>query len=166
MFESIIIMNPSAAFPQQEPEDQEYFSRFVTLSVVRISIHVGNLTFHDGSEVEKHLLQDVMKSIKPWLGILMDNYRVRRYEAVVFLLHNEPHNNGPCFCIVIVPGEQQSWLPFQSYSLQSVIVRQDISHVVCVCIGADVQWAAGCDSGSSTDWTLPTHSELDWGRCL
>ncbi len=62
---------------KQEPPDQEYFSVFVTLSDVRRSIHVGNLTFHDGSDVEKHLLQDVMKSIKPWLGILMDNYRVR-----------------------------------------------------------------------------------------
>ena len=60
----------------QEPEDQEYFSQFVTLPKVRLSIHVGNLSFHDGSEVEKHLLQDVMKSIKPWLGELMDNYRV------------------------------------------------------------------------------------------
>lgn len=64
-------------FVQQEPEDQEYFSQFVTLPKVRHAIHVGNLTFHDGSEVEKHLLQDVMKSIKPWLGVLMDNYRVR-----------------------------------------------------------------------------------------
>lgn len=60
----------------QEPEDQEYFSQFVTLPAVRLAIHVGNLTFHDGSEVEKHLLEDVMKSIKPWLGVLMDNYRV------------------------------------------------------------------------------------------
>uniref|UniRef100_A0A7N8YKN6 Probable serine carboxypeptidase CPVL n=1 Tax=Mastacembelus armatus TaxID=205130 RepID=A0A7N8YKN6_9TELE len=65
----------------QEPEDQEYFSLFVTLPTVRRSIHVGNLTFHDGSEVEKHLLQDVMKSIKPWLGVLMDNYRVLIYSG-------------------------------------------------------------------------------------
>ncbi|KAK3571860.1 hypothetical protein QTP86_020441 [Hemibagrus guttatus] len=65
----------------QEPEDQEYFSRFVTLPTVRSSIHVGNLTFHDGSEVEKHLLQDIMKSIKPWLGVLMDNYRVLMYSG-------------------------------------------------------------------------------------
>uniref|UniRef100_A0A673GYG9 Probable serine carboxypeptidase CPVL n=1 Tax=Sinocyclocheilus rhinocerous TaxID=307959 RepID=A0A673GYG9_9TELE len=65
----------------QEPPDQEYFSAFVTLPDVRRSIHVGNLTFHDGSDVEKHLLQDVMKSIKPWLGILMDNYRVLIYSG-------------------------------------------------------------------------------------
>lgn len=85
-------MNPHFLFftAQQEPEDQEYFSQFVTLPAVRRAIHVGNLTFHDGSEVEKHLVQDVMKSIKPWLGVLMDNYRVivqwvlsvkRRYSA-------------------------------------------------------------------------------------
>ena len=49
----------------------------MTLPAVRRAIHVGNLTFHDGSQVEKHLIQDVMKSIKPWLGELMDNYRVR-----------------------------------------------------------------------------------------
>lgn len=60
----------------QEPEDQEYFSQFVTLQAVRRAIHVGNLTFNDGSQVEKHLLQDVMQSIKPWLGVLMDHYRV------------------------------------------------------------------------------------------
>lgn len=75
------ILSGAAVFPEQEPEDQEYFSKFVTLSNVRSSIHVGNLTFHSGSEVEKHLLQDVMKSIKPWLGVLMDNYRVRRFRA-------------------------------------------------------------------------------------
>ncbi|KAF7669426.1 hypothetical protein LDENG_00186620 [Lucifuga dentata] len=58
----------------QEPEDQKYFSQFVTLPQVRHSIHVGNLTFHDGS-------QDVMQSIKPWLGVLMDNYRVLMYSG-------------------------------------------------------------------------------------
>lgn len=60
----------------KEPEDQGYFSPFVTLPQVRRAIHVGNLTFHNGVDVEKHLLEDVMKSIKPWLGVLMDNYRV------------------------------------------------------------------------------------------
>ncbi|XP_037641020.1 probable serine carboxypeptidase CPVL [Sebastes umbrosus] len=64
-----------------EPEDQEYFSSFVTLPAVRRAIHVGNLMFHDGSEVKKYLLQDLMKSIKPWLGVLMDNYRVLIYNG-------------------------------------------------------------------------------------
>ncbi|XP_063054561.1 probable serine carboxypeptidase CPVL [Engraulis encrasicolus] len=64
-----------------EPADQEFFSSFVTLASVRRSIHVGNLTFNDGSEVEKHLLEDVMKSIKPWLAVLMDHYRVLIYSG-------------------------------------------------------------------------------------
>uniref|UniRef100_A0A8D0B6T3 Probable serine carboxypeptidase CPVL n=2 Tax=Salvator merianae TaxID=96440 RepID=A0A8D0B6T3_SALMN len=65
----------------QEPEDQEYFGGLLALPQVRKSIHVGNLTFHDGSEVEKYLLEDVMKTIKPWLAILMDNYRVLIYNG-------------------------------------------------------------------------------------
>ncbi|KAM9806387.1 probable serine carboxypeptidase CPVL [Syngnathus typhle] len=65
----------------QEPEDQEYFSTFVTLPQVRRAIHVGKLEFHDGSQVEKHLMQDVMKSIKPWLGVLMDHYKVLIYSG-------------------------------------------------------------------------------------
>ncbi|XP_068094770.1 LOW QUALITY PROTEIN: probable serine carboxypeptidase CPVL [Hyperolius riggenbachi] len=65
----------------QEPADQEYFGSFLALSEVRRSVHVGNLTFHDGSEVEKHLLGDVMKTIKPWLAVLMDNYRVLLYSG-------------------------------------------------------------------------------------
>ncbi|XP_073532668.1 probable serine carboxypeptidase CPVL isoform X2 [Phyllobates terribilis] len=65
----------------QEPTDQEYFGTFLALSEVRRSIHVGNLTFNDGSEVEKHLLSDVMKTIKPWLVVLMDNYRVLMYSG-------------------------------------------------------------------------------------
>ncbi|XP_077347484.1 putative serine carboxypeptidase CPVL isoform X2 [Lithobates pipiens] len=64
-----------------EPADQEYFGLFLALSEVRKSIHVGNLTFHDGSQVEKHLLSDVMKTIKPWLAVLMDNYRVLLYSG-------------------------------------------------------------------------------------
>ncbi|XP_057691420.1 probable serine carboxypeptidase CPVL [Corythoichthys intestinalis] len=65
----------------QEPKDQEYFSMFVTLPEVRRAIHVGNLEFHSGWQVEKHLMQDVMKSIKPWLGVLMDNYKVLLYSG-------------------------------------------------------------------------------------
>ncbi|XP_048882335.1 LOW QUALITY PROTEIN: probable serine carboxypeptidase CPVL [Brienomyrus brachyistius] len=65
----------------EEPEDQEYFTRFVTLPQVRAAIHVGNLTFNDGSRVEKYLQEDVMKSIKPWLAVLMDNYRVLIYSG-------------------------------------------------------------------------------------
>ena len=44
---------------------------------VRKAIHVGNLTYNDGSAVEKHLLKDVMDTVKPWVAVLMNNYKVR-----------------------------------------------------------------------------------------
>uniref|UniRef100_A0A8D0G6Y4 Probable serine carboxypeptidase CPVL n=1 Tax=Sphenodon punctatus TaxID=8508 RepID=A0A8D0G6Y4_SPHPU len=74
----------------QEPADQEYFGEFLSLPEVRKSIHVGNLTFHDGSTVEKHLLEDVMKTIKPWLAILMDNYRVLLYNVQLDIIVAAP----------------------------------------------------------------------------
>ncbi|KAG8442963.1 hypothetical protein GDO86_011689 [Hymenochirus boettgeri] len=77
-----------AAF--EEPLDQEYFGSFLSLSEVRKSIHVGNLTFHDGSEVEKHLLSDVMKTVKPWLAVLMDNYRVLIYSGQLDIIVAAP----------------------------------------------------------------------------
>ncbi|KAG8139139.1 putative serine carboxypeptidase CPVL-like protein [Naja naja] len=68
-------------FLHQEPEDQEYFGKLLSLPNIRKSIHVGNLTFHDGSMVEEHLIEDIMKTIKPWLAVLMDNYRVLLYNG-------------------------------------------------------------------------------------
>ncbi|XP_020848922.1 putative serine carboxypeptidase CPVL isoform X1 [Phascolarctos cinereus] len=59
----------------QEPEEEKYFGYFLSLPEVRRAIHVGNLTFHDGSEVEKHMWADWFKSVKPWLAEIMNNYR-------------------------------------------------------------------------------------------
>ncbi|XP_062984822.1 probable serine carboxypeptidase CPVL [Elgaria multicarinata webbii] len=74
----------------KEPEDQEYFGELLAVPEVRKSIHVGNLTFHNGSVVEKHLIEDVMKTIKPWLGILMDNYRVLLYNGQLDIIVAAP----------------------------------------------------------------------------
>ena len=49
----------------------EYYLMFQT-SAVRKTIHVGNRTYNDGSTVEKHLVQDVMKSVKPWIEALLN----------------------------------------------------------------------------------------------
>ncbi|XP_068179750.1 probable serine carboxypeptidase CPVL [Antennarius striatus] len=65
----------------QTPEDQNYFNDFVTLPVVRRAIHVGDLTFNAGLKVEQHFFQDALKSIKPWMGLLMDHYRVLIYNG-------------------------------------------------------------------------------------
>ena len=39
----------------------------------RRTIHVGDRTYNDGSTVEKHLVQDVMKSVKPWIEALISD---------------------------------------------------------------------------------------------
>ena len=40
---------------------------------------MGNRTYNDGSTVEKHLVQDVMKSVKPWIEALISDGRYRFY---------------------------------------------------------------------------------------
>lgn len=90
----------------QEPEDQGYFSPFVTLPQVRRAIHVGNLTFHSGAEVEKHLLEDVMKSVKPWLSVLMDNYRVSEQERLSSKRGEFSSSEvGPCIQVLMYSGQ-------------------------------------------------------------
>jgi hypothetical protein len=62
----------------QEPKEQSYFAKFLTLPQVRQAIHVGNQNFSDGAEVEKHLREDTVKSVKPWLSEIMNYYKVSR----------------------------------------------------------------------------------------
>lgn len=51
-----------------------YWEQYINRPGVRRAIHVGNLTFHDGSEVETHLLEDIMKSVKPWIEEVGRNF--------------------------------------------------------------------------------------------
>ncbi|KAG7154151.1 probable serine carboxypeptidase CPVL [Homarus americanus] len=64
-----------------EPQDMEYWTKYINKPTVRRSIHVGNLTFNDGSAVETHLEEDIMKSVKPWIEELLDNYSVLIYNG-------------------------------------------------------------------------------------
>ncbi|EDL88126.1 similar to Probable serine carboxypeptidase CPVL precursor (Carboxypeptidase, vitellogenic-like) (Vitellogenic carboxypeptidase-like protein) (VCP-like protein) [Rattus norvegicus] len=64
-----------------EPEDQSYFSKFLSLPQVRQAIHVGNRNFSDGAEVEKYLREDTVKSVKPWLAEIMNYYKVLIYNG-------------------------------------------------------------------------------------
>jgi hypothetical protein len=79
---------------------------------VRKAIHVGNLTYNDGTAVEKHLLNDVMDSVKPWITTLMDNYKVDK-------LHKR-HTKGVAFHVIffliITSGVFSLWLLITSPS--------------------------------------------------
>ncbi|XP_036617382.1 probable serine carboxypeptidase CPVL isoform X2 [Trichosurus vulpecula] len=74
----------------QEPEEEKYLGYFLSLPEVRRAIHVGNLTFHDGSEVEKHMWADWFKSVKPWLAEIMNNYRVLIYSGQLDIIVAAP----------------------------------------------------------------------------
>lgn len=66
---------------QEEPKDMNYWPAFINKPLVRRAIHVGNLTFHSGSKVENYLEEDIMKSVKPWIEELLDNYKVLIYNG-------------------------------------------------------------------------------------
>ncbi|XP_076472382.1 putative serine carboxypeptidase CPVL [Babylonia areolata] len=80
----------------QAPEDNNYYGQYLADPTVRRAIHVGNLTYNEGSRVEKHLLNDVMASVKPWIAVIMDNYKVMIY-------------NGQLDIIIAVPLTE-AWL--------------------------------------------------------
>ncbi|XP_065897205.1 probable serine carboxypeptidase CPVL isoform X2 [Dysidea avara] len=72
------------------PEEFGYYGAFVEKAEVRSQIHVGNLTYNDGSKVEKFLLADVMQSVAPWLATVMDNYKVLLYNGQLDVIVGGP----------------------------------------------------------------------------
>ncbi|XP_023329196.1 probable serine carboxypeptidase CPVL isoform X2 [Eurytemora carolleeae] len=67
----------------EQPKDFEYFTAYLEQESTRKGIHVGNLSFSDEAlVVEKHLLQDMMQSVKPALEELLDSgYKVLIYNG-------------------------------------------------------------------------------------
>ena len=59
-------------------QDEDNFATYVNLPAIRKAIHVGDLMFNSGAEVEKNLMEDVMKSIKPWIE------EVRRFSGIYY----------------------------------------------------------------------------------
>merc|ERR1711970_283763 len=74
------------------PPGMDYFHQYVNQPKVRKAIHVGNLTFNDGSTVEKHLKEDMIQSVKPWLEELLDSglYRVVLYGGQLDIIVGYP----------------------------------------------------------------------------
>lgn len=66
-------------------QDMSYWEQYVNLPGVRRAIHVGNLTFNDGSVVETHLMEDIMKSVKPWIEEVRGNFK-RGFGVLFFCL--------------------------------------------------------------------------------
>jgi len=60
----------------QMPDELDYYGKWLSLPDVRRSIHVGNLTYNDGSRVEQYLLMDLMQSARPQLTEAMNYFKV------------------------------------------------------------------------------------------
>eukprot|EP00096_Caligus_rogercresseyi_P005149 TRINITY_DN2008_c0_g1_i2.p1 TRINITY_DN2008_c0_g1~~TRINITY_DN2008_c0_g1_i2.p1 ORF type:complete len:477 (+),score=101.64 TRINITY_DN2008_c0_g1_i2:15-1445(+) len=64
------------------PKEFDYYPLFLDRPSTRNAIHVGALPYNDGAIVEKHLVNDVMQSVKPLIEKLLDNnYRVMIYNG-------------------------------------------------------------------------------------
>ncbi|XP_786169.3 probable serine carboxypeptidase CPVL [Strongylocentrotus purpuratus] len=63
------------------PADTNYYNDYLAFPEVRRAIHVGNLTYNDGTKVENHLREDICKSVKDWTVVLADNYRCMFYSG-------------------------------------------------------------------------------------
>jgi len=66
-------------------DDMMYYNEYVQLDNVRRAIHVGGMTWNDGSAVLNHLQDDIMRSnIKPWIEeILEQGYKVMIYNGLL-----------------------------------------------------------------------------------
>jgi len=58
------------------------YPQFLNLDTTRLAIHVGNVPYFDyNSTVEEHLIGDWMVSVKPYLVVLLDNYKALIYNG-------------------------------------------------------------------------------------
>ncbi|XP_031350161.1 venom serine carboxypeptidase-like isoform X1 [Photinus pyralis] len=59
---------------------------YIQRADVRRAIHVGNATFHDAVTVDKHLAEDFIQSVSPWISELLSNYRMMFYNGQVDII--------------------------------------------------------------------------------
>ncbi|XP_064617253.1 probable serine carboxypeptidase CPVL isoform X2 [Liolophura sinensis] len=93
----------------QEPADYGYYGNLLAKPEVRKAIHVGDLPYNAGDKVEMHLLTDFLQSTKPWLAVLMDNYKVMIY-------------NGQLDIIIAIPLTE-AFLPTVQWSGQQQYLK-------------------------------------------
>jgi len=70
---------------QKQPDQFNYYPKYLTSVQTRKAIHVGNKTYSDvNEEVYGYLKNDIPKSVKPWLETLLNNdYKVMIYSGQV-----------------------------------------------------------------------------------
>ena len=56
-----------------EPVETGYYNNYLAEKAVRQAIHVGKMPYNDGSIVEKHLIKDIMDTVKPWVEEILNS---------------------------------------------------------------------------------------------
>ncbi|KAL3268532.1 hypothetical protein HHI36_007641 [Cryptolaemus montrouzieri] len=59
---------------------------FISKSEIRMAIHVGNQTFHQGYEVMENLWDEMMISVAPWMVELLNHYKILVYNGQIDLI--------------------------------------------------------------------------------
>ncbi|XP_077483072.1 venom serine carboxypeptidase-like isoform X2 [Amblyomma americanum] len=64
---------------EDPPETNTLYEDFVQQAQVRRALHVGGNCFNGREEVVTHMIDDILKSAKPYMSVLMENYKVLVY---------------------------------------------------------------------------------------
>ncbi|KAF0754804.1 venom serine carboxypeptidase-like [Aphis craccivora] len=67
----------------QDPTPYGDWEKYVQEPIMREALHVGQNPLNNGTSVEHHLTEDMMRSVAPWLAALLDagQYRVLLYSG-------------------------------------------------------------------------------------
>uniref|UniRef100_A0A6P7GY03 Carboxypeptidase n=1 Tax=Diabrotica virgifera virgifera TaxID=50390 RepID=A0A6P7GY03_DIAVI len=81
LFKNITGFTSYYNYLQDHGSGESNLTDFLESEQVRKAIHVGNLKYNDGDDVEKKLVLDLMQSVAPWISELLSNIRVLFYNG-------------------------------------------------------------------------------------
>ena len=68
----------------QEPPDYNYYIDYINQPAIRKIMKVGKMPYGAQSDaVEKAIVLDIMDTVRDWLAVLMDNYKVCNYMCLL-----------------------------------------------------------------------------------
>lgn len=86
---------------ETDSSDSCDYTTYILSDEVRSRIHVGQMTYQDGAATARYLFNDIMQSVKPWIEILLENYRVLFYNGQLDIICAYP--------LTVNALEQLSW---------------------------------------------------------
>ena len=69
---------------------QDLWDQWLDQAATRELLHVGDAELHDGSKVESFIVEDIMRSVKPYFPVLLENYKVLVYSGQLDVIVGAP----------------------------------------------------------------------------